>query len=205
MRKAGVICRPHHQRIGVDIHPHHGGRRQQCRGQRAIVGGPNTHRVRPVSHHAAQRAMIATRREAPRQHHQNTRRHAFDFFQDVRTEQHRRTITGALFQQTHHVQALTRVEPVERFVEQQQRGLVHEGGRQLGALPHAFAESTDRAVGNRIHLDRGQRAEGRQLGIAQAEQHRTRLHEGARRQHRRQRFTLRHQRDFPKDRRIIEW
>ena len=60
----------------------------------------------------------------------------------------------------HHVAPLHGVEAVERLVEQQQLGRVHERLRQLDALPHALGEATDTALGRVFEPDGRERLGG---------------------------------------------
>ena len=51
------------------------------------------------------------------------------------------------------VSALDRVRPVERLVEDQDKGVGDECRGHLGALPHTLAEAGDGAIGSRGEVD----------------------------------------------------
>ena len=66
------------------------------------------------------------------------------------------------------MQALARVHPVERFVEEQDRRVVDERSGDLRALAHPLRVRPDRAVGGLGQVDRGDRpvGGGRRIGDA---------------------------------------
>ena len=64
-------------------------------------------------------------------------------------------------EQLHHVEALARIHPVERLVEEQDRGVVDQGAGDLDPLAHPLGVRADRAVRGVLEADRRDRPAGR--------------------------------------------
>ena len=79
--------------------------------------------------------------------------HLLDLLEDVGAEEHGPALGAHLLQQAHQVQPLAGVDAVEGLVEQQHGRLVHQRGRQLGALPHALGVGGDAPVGGLDQVD----------------------------------------------------
>src|SRR5690606_31176280 len=69
--------------------------------------------------------------------------------------------------EVHELEPLARVHAVERLVQQQDRRVVHKGGRHLDALLHALGVVPDLAAGGIVHLHQPDRAARGRLRIRQ--------------------------------------
>ena len=135
------------------------------------AAGGDAQRARPVADEVADRARLALGDQAPVDEHDDARRHALDLVQHVRGDEHRAALGAEPADQLHHVAALHRVEAVERLVEQQQLGRVHERLGELDALAHALREAADAALRGVLEPDARERLGGgaRRIGhVAQA-------------------------------------
>ena len=127
------------------------------RGQRAVVAGADRVLVRPLGHQPADLAEVAGRGVPAGDHHLDAAGDLLDLLEDVGAEQDRPALVAELVEQLHQVQPLARVHPVERLVEQQHRGVVHDRGRHLDPLLHPLRVRADVAVLRVGHLDGGDR------------------------------------------------
>src|SRR6266566_9002901 len=133
-----VVRGPHLQAGPGQLHGCHRGPADQRAPDQAVVGGTHREHVRPARHQPPDGAEVAGGGQAARHHHLDGAGQPLDLFQDVRAEQDRPALGAELVEQVHHVQALPRVHPVERLVEQQHLRVVHQRRGHLDPLAHAL-------------------------------------------------------------------
>ena len=172
---------------------------QQHRGHQPVVGGAQHEPVGPVGHQPPDRPEVAGRRVPPGHHHLDLAGHLLDLLEDVGAEQHGAALGAHGAQQLHQVDPLPRVHAVERLVEEQHRGVVHQRGGHLDPLPHPLAVRRDGAVLGLGHLDLRDRPLGGRAGVREPVQLGARDHELAAGQVVEHRLPLRHQAELAVD------
>ena len=159
--------------------------------------------MRAVGHQPPDLAEVARRGEPAGDDHQDVLLgQPLDLLEDVRGEQDRPALGGHRPQQLHHVQALARVHPVERLVEEQDRRVVDQRRGDLRPLAHALRVGPDRAVLGVAQLDDGDRPVGRGSGVGQRLEPGVEQRELAAGQERIDRLALRDEADLAVDRRV---
>ena len=133
---------------------------QLARERLRRAAGGDAQRARPVANEVADRARLALGHETAVDEHDDAGRHALDLVQHVRGDEHRAALGAEPPDQLDDVPALHGVEAVERLVEQQQLGRVHERLGQLDALAHALREAADLAFGGVLEAHARERLGG---------------------------------------------
>ncbi len=136
---------------------------QLARERLCLAAGCDAQRARAVADQIADRARLALGDQAPVDEHDHARRHALDLVQHVRGDQNGAAFGAEPPDQLHHVAALDGIEAVQRLVEQQQLGRVHERLGQLDALAHALREAAHATL-RRVFQPHGRERLGGRLG-----------------------------------------
>ena len=122
-------------------------------GEPPVVGRPKGERVRPIGHQTTDLAEVAGCGEPAADDHEHTLGEPLDLFEDVRREDDGAPVGGEPPEEIDHVEALPRIGPVERLVEQQHSGIVDEGSSDLDPLLHPLGVPTGRPVCRVLEID----------------------------------------------------
>src|SRR6266568_8194804 len=162
-----VVAGPDRQPVVGYLHPGHGRPADQRGAEPPVVRGAHQEDMRPAGHQPPDGPEVTGGGEPARDHHLDGAGQPFHLFQDVRAEQDRPALLAQPVQQIHHVQPLPRVHAVERLVEQQYLGIVHQRPGHPDPLPHALGVGGDLPVLRAAHLDDADGPPGGRVGVGQ--------------------------------------
>ncbi len=138
--------------------------REELAGEAARIRGADVHRVRMLVDEVADVVNVAFGEDPAVVDEEDVRGHRLDLVQDVARDDDRLSGAGPFADQADRAPAGERVHARERLVEDEERGVVDDGLRELDALAHALAVGAN-LLARRVHqIDDGERAPRRFVG-----------------------------------------